>query len=194
MRSLKLLVSTVVALTVAYCPVASAKFFWEKEEVKHSTSYVAAAYGTYSPDSEDFDDGDRYLELGIGAKMSEHFGVEAVYSDIGKVSNYTANAELTGVSALVVGYYQISSYADAYLKGGIFFSKVNLTSGSYDESFKDEQPTLGAGVNITVSDNVTVFAEYSRLAMEIDDSKVPSFLTDGELAVNTMKVGLRLLF
>lgn len=194
MRFIKLFLPALVAAATLYSPLANARFFWQKDPVKVSRNYVSAAYGSYNTDGEEIDTNDRYHELGIGVKLSNHFGVEAIYSDLGKMDGGIFTADFSGVSALIVGYYPITSYADAYIKGGIFFSKVNLVANNFDESFKDEQPTFGAGVNIMISDVVRLFGEFSQVGLEFDEGDTPSYFEQETIEATTVKVGLKLMF
>lgn len=191
----KNIVSTGLSLALLLAsPFASAKFFWEKEEKKVRSTYVSAAYGSFTSEGDDFDEDERYHEFGLGSKLSKHFGVDATYTDFGKLSGENAEAEFNGFAANIVGYFPVSDYADFYLKGGIFFAKLELKSGEFSESFKDELPTLGLGFNVKVSEPLTLFAEVSHYRISIDEDKLPENLSQSDFEANAMKIGMRFVF
>lgn len=176
-------------------PVAHAGFFWEKkEEVHERSTYISGAYGSFDTEGDNIDDDDRYHELGLGVKLSKHFGVEAVYSDFGSVQGDLVSADFSGVSANIVGYFPMNEYASLYLKGGFFFANFDLRLSGEKISYKDEQPTISIGAAVRVSDPFTVFAEFSHYAMDLEDADTPSVFEQQDIEVQALKVGARFMF
>lgn len=186
---------TFFLLVCGIAPMANAKFFWEKEKPKtmHHT-YVFATYGSYNIDNDEISDDKRYSEVGIGARLSRHFGVEGVYSDFGEVSGKLASANISGVSANVIGFFPFNSYLDMYLKGGIFFANFDLDVNGENKSYKDEQPNIGVGLNIKVNEPLTLFAEFSRYSIKIERDQLPEPLTQTAVDINTFKIGAKYVF
>lgn len=173
---------------------AHAGFFWEKEEKRERTAYISGAYGSFNTEGDSIDDDDRYHELGIGVKLSNHFGVEAVYSDFGSLQGDDFGADLSGVSANIVGYYPVNDYASLYLKGGFFFANLDLQSGGEKVAFKDEQPTITIGATIQVSEPLTVFTEFSHYTMDLDENDAPGYLQQQDVELQALKIGARFMF
>ncbi len=186
--------STLVLLLTTVSSAAHARFFWEKPEAPQRNTYISAAYGSFNTDGEDLKDDDRYHEVGIGAKLSKHFGVEGVYTSFGTVSNDVVEANLDGFSANIVGYFPLASYLDVYLKGGIFFANFSLKSGDYSKSFKDEQPSFALGLNAKVSDPLTLFLEISHFSASVEKDDLNDTLTQTDYDFGTLKVGAKYTF
>lgn len=156
--------------------------------------YAGGSYGLAKSRGGEFDDDDDILGAMFGFKFNPYFGVEGVYTKFGEFGNALASAEVDGYGVAVVGSLPVTDMLSIYAKAGQFFSQVEVEVAGFDDTFDDEQIFYGLGVDLAISDPLSVIAEYDRYRVNVDDSGWPDNSDSSDFDIDTLKVGFKFKF
>lgn len=132
--------------------------------------YVGAGAGQSFVDERNYDDEDTAFSVFGGYQFNRYFGLEAGYSDFGKLEPKGAGRALEANSAYLtaIGTVPFTDKFSGYAKAG--FHRWDLDSAlpgltkSNDDSGND--PTYGLGLQYSFNDKVALRTEYSRFEVE----------------------------
>jgi len=133
--------------------------------------YVGAGAGQSFVDEAAYDDEDTAFSVFGGYQFNRYFGLEAGYTDFGKLEPEGAGEalEINSASLTAVGTVPFTDKFSGYAKAG--FHRWDLDTpiaglvGSSDDSGTD--PTYGVGLQYRFTDAFALRGEYSRF--EVND-------------------------
>lgn len=132
--------------------------------------YVGAGAGQSFVDERNYDDEDTAFSVFGGYQFNPYFGLEAGYSDFGKLEPKDAGRALEANSAYLtaVGTLPFTDKFSGYAKAGFhrwdLDTAVPGLTNSTDDSGSD--PTYGLGLQYRFNDKVALRTEYSRFEVE----------------------------
>ncbi|MEZ5511583.1 MAG: outer membrane beta-barrel protein [Gammaproteobacteria bacterium] len=160
--------------------------------------FIGGHYGRFSSDSETFDEDNDFYDVVIGGLITPYFGVEAGYSDFGKLEGDFAEVDLTGYSLAGLLRLPIGNAVGLYAKAGQFWWRsdinVEVLGQRYATDITGNEPFYGVGMDFFVTDNVAIDVEYLRYQVDLEDSSLPDAIDDYETDIDTAKVGAKLYF
>jgi OOP family OmpA-OmpF porin len=153
--------------------------------------YLLAALGATNSDValggiNRVDDDNVGYALGAGYAFSPNISIELAYQDFGDQNSetdcppgyaclvipVTTRADLTAVSLSILGSVPFTNNLDAYGRLGIASWDIafNGISSAFDASGEDF--LLGAGLRWSLDDRWKIFAEYTRLDLDLDTASL----------------------
>lgn len=136
--------------------------------------YAGAGAGQSLIDEGGYDDEDTAFSVFGGYQFNRWFGLEAGYSDLGKLESKGAGRDLeaSSVSLVAVGTVPFTEKFSGYAKAGIqrwdLDQALPAATGTRDDSGTDA--TYGLGLQYRFSDQWALRGEYSRF--EVEDADV----------------------
>ena len=124
--------------------------------------------------------------LGAGYELNRTVSLQAAYHDFGTHDGETdcpsgfaclivplsADADVTGISLALTGRVPLTDRWDGYAKLGLMRSDVEFggISAAFDDSSGDL--LIGLGLSWSVDEHWKVFAEYTKVDLELDTASV----------------------
>lgn len=156
--------------------------------------YVGGNYGGYKSRGDEFDDENDYYEAVFGVNVSRFFAVEGSYADFGDIGNSQASAELDGYGIAVIGRLPLTDVFSLYAKAGQFFWEADVDVLGIRADVEGDEPFFAAGLDVLLSEHLSLGVEYSRYQVDLNDSSLPDAIDDYENDIDTVKLGLKFLF
>lgn len=160
--------------------------------------YVGGHYGRYSNDNDEFDDDNDFYDVVIGGLITPYFGVEAGYSDFGKLKGNIAEADLTGYHIAGLIRLPIGNKVGIYAKGGQFWWRSDINAEvlgvRYATDIDGDEPFYGVGVDFFVTEHFNIDVEYMRYKVDLSNSSLPDAIDNYENDIDTAKVGAKFYF
>ena len=157
-------------------------------------AYVGANYGGYKDRGGDFDEDDDFKEAILGAQLNQFLGFEASYIDFGSFGGDVGKAEVDGYGLAVIGRLPLTEQLGIYAKAGQLFWDADVNVAGLKRSYDGDEPFVGVGADIKVSEHFVVALEYDRYQVDLDDSNLPAPATKWEGDMDTVKLGARFVF
>lgn len=144
--------------------------------------YVGGSYGYLKVESDDdFDDNNDVIQGIVGYRLSSFLAVEGSYIDFGRYGNDLTNAKTTGYTAAVKGTIPITQTVELFAKAGQLWHDTDYNLASASGNSNDKSLFAGAGVNVKVTENLLLNAQYTWYDVELNADNVSSdseFKTD----------------
>jgi len=160
--------------------------------------FLGGHYGRFSNDSETFDEDNDFYDVVIGGLITPYVGIEAGYSDFGKLEGDFAEADLTGYSVAGLLRLPVGNAVGLYAKAGQFWWRsdinVEVAGQRYATDITGNEPFYGVGMDFFVTDRFAIDVEYLRYQVDLEDSSLPDAIDDYESDIDTAKVGAKLYF
>ena len=157
-------------------------------------AYIGANYGGYKDRGGDFDEDDDFKEAILGAQLNQFLGFEASYIDFGSFGGDVGKAEGDGYGLAVIGRLPLTEQLGIYAKAGQLFWDADVNVAGLKRSYDGDEPFVGVGADIKVSEHFVVALEYDRYQVDLDDSNLPAPATKWEGDMDTVKLGARFVF
>jgi opacity protein-like surface antigen len=157
-------------------------------------AYIGANYGGYKDRGGDFDEDDDFKEAILGAQLNQFLGFEASYIDFGSFGGDVGKAEVDGYGLAVIGRLPLTEQLGIYAKAGQLFWDADVNVAGLKRSYDGDEPFVGVGADIKVSEHFVVALEYDRYQVDLDDSNLPAPATKWEGDMDTVKLGARFVF
>ncbi|MDF1693934.1 MAG: outer membrane beta-barrel protein [Zhongshania sp.] len=157
-------------------------------------AYVGANYGGYKDRGGDFDEDDDFKEALIGAQVNQFLGFEASYIDFGSFGGDVGKADVDGYGLAVVGRLPLTEQLGIYAKAGQLFWDADVRVAGLKQSYDGDEPFVGIGADIKVSEHFVVALEYDCYKIDLDDSSFPAPASNWEGDMDTVKLGARFMF
>lgn len=144
--------------------------------------YIGAGVGQSEVDDfcsgvSNCDDTDTGWKLFGGYLFTQYVAIEAGYVDFGKFSGssggISASAEVTGVTAHVVGMLPLNERFSLIGRLGTIYADVDIKASGFGYSFHDDDQSFdfaaGVGAEVNITDQFSLRAEYELFKDVGDD-------------------------
>lgn len=156
--------------------------------------YIGGNYGGYKDRGGDFDEDDDFKEALVGLQFNSFLGIEGSYVDLGEFGGDLGNADIDGYSLAVVGRLPLTESFGLFAKAGQLFWDADVSLAGFSDSYDGDEPFLGVGADFYVTDNLAIALEYDRYEVDLETSGLPDPDTEFEGDMDTVKLGVRLVF
>lgn len=164
------------------------------ERDEYSGFFVSGSYGGFRVDSGDLDDDGDFLGASVGWYLNRFIGFELDYIDFGNFGEDDVDADLKGFSLTIQGRIPVTDVFGVYARAGAFASSFDFEQFEEDETYDDINPVYGVGVDFRAHEKFTVFAQYDRYNVDIDESDFTGQIADDEPEFDTARLGVRFVF
>lgn len=164
----KTLAASVLALALGTLSMSA-------QAAETSGFYVGAGVGQSMVDESFIDDEDVGYQVFGGYQFNPYFGVEAAYTDFGKI-NFIGNIgrfEADTWSFVAVGTLPVTDRFAGYVKAGLQRWNAEISAPQFvspTDPRRGTDPTYGLGLQFRFNDTVALRVEYSRF--KVDDVDV----------------------
>lgn len=126
----------------------------------YAQGYIGASFGQSDVDVSGYDQADSYQIFG-GMNLSQYFGVELAYTNLGEFDNKGAakTVEVDGFEVTAVGSLPVANSVALFGEAGLYaWNMDDSVSGSDDGT----DLTYGVGVKFQVAPPLKLHVEYQR--------------------------------
>lgn len=160
--------------------------------------YIGGHYGRYENDNDEFDKDNDFYDVVIGGLITPYFGLEAGYTDFGKLKGNIAEADLTGYHIAGLVRLPIGNAVGIYAKAGQFWWRsdinANVLGVRYATDVDGNEPFYGVGVDFFVTPHFNIDVEYLRYKVDLRNSSLPDAIDDYKNDIDTAKIGAKFYF
>lgn len=123
-----------------------------------STGYIGASIGQSDVDVSGYDQADSYQVFG-GMNLSQYFGVEVAYTNLGEFDRGLQTVEVDGFEVTAVGSFPVANSVALFGEAGVYaWNMDDNVSGSDDGT----DLTYGVGAKFQVIPPLKLHVEYQR--------------------------------
>ena len=138
--------------------------------VNASDTRAYFGFSAGSSDDEVLNETETGIKLNVGAKLSENFGIEGAFVHLGIIDYGFTEISQYGISGNLIGYVPLGDRVSVFGRFGLFSWTFEVDSGGFVSEDTGVDVTYGVGLEVNLSERVSVLAEYD--SYEVSDGDV----------------------